>query len=82
MRESLEGRIFFDDRSERRSRDSTRFRPLVRGRHQGSLQARPTLRIPLDERRPVADGTIELPRWCREQSVSITAHRHGNTRAT
>jgi RHH-type proline utilization regulon transcriptional repressor/proline dehydrogenase/delta 1-pyrroline-5-carboxylate dehydrogenase len=38
--------------------------------------------LPVDDRRPVADGGIELPRWCREQSVSTTAHRHGNTRAT
>jgi hypothetical protein len=36
--------------------------------------------IPLDDRVPVADGRIELPRWCREQSVSATAHRHGNAR--
>jgi RHH-type proline utilization regulon transcriptional repressor/proline dehydrogenase/delta 1-pyrroline-5-carboxylate dehydrogenase len=36
--------------------------------------------VPLDDRRPVAEGRVELPRWCREQSVSVTAHRHGNTR--
>jgi RHH-type proline utilization regulon transcriptional repressor/proline dehydrogenase/delta 1-pyrroline-5-carboxylate dehydrogenase len=36
--------------------------------------------VPLDDRRPVAEGRIELPRWCREQAVSITAHRHGNAR--
>jgi len=37
--------------------------------------------LTLDHRRPVAEGRLELPRWCREQSVSITNHRHGNTRA-
>ena len=36
--------------------------------------------VHLDDRRPVAEGRVELPRWSREQSVSITAHRHGNTR--
>ncbi len=36
--------------------------------------------LPLDDRRPVADGRIELVRWSREQSVSITNHRHGNVR--
>jgi RHH-type proline utilization regulon transcriptional repressor/proline dehydrogenase/delta 1-pyrroline-5-carboxylate dehydrogenase len=36
--------------------------------------------VPLDDRQPVAEGRIELPRWCREQSVSITTHRHGNVR--
>jgi RHH-type proline utilization regulon transcriptional repressor/proline dehydrogenase/delta 1-pyrroline-5-carboxylate dehydrogenase len=38
--------------------------------------------VHLDDRRPVAEGRVELPRWSREQSVSITAHRHGNTRET
>jgi len=33
--------------------------------------------VHLDDRVPVADGRIELRRWCREQSVSVTAHRHG-----
>jgi RHH-type proline utilization regulon transcriptional repressor/proline dehydrogenase/delta 1-pyrroline-5-carboxylate dehydrogenase len=36
--------------------------------------------IALDDRVPVADGRVELPRWCREQTVSRTAHRHGNIR--
>jgi RHH-type proline utilization regulon transcriptional repressor/proline dehydrogenase/delta 1-pyrroline-5-carboxylate dehydrogenase len=36
--------------------------------------------VHLDDRPPVAEGRIELPRWSREQSVSITAHRHGNVR--
>jgi RHH-type transcriptional regulator, proline utilization regulon repressor / proline dehydrogenase / delta 1-pyrroline-5-carboxylate dehydrogenase len=36
--------------------------------------------LPVDEHRPVAEGRIELVRWSREQSVSITNHRHGNTR--
>ncbi len=31
----------------------------------------------VDMRRPVADGAVELPRWAREQAVSITAHRYG-----
>jgi RHH-type transcriptional regulator, proline utilization regulon repressor / proline dehydrogenase / delta 1-pyrroline-5-carboxylate dehydrogenase len=26
----------------------------------------------------VADGSLELLRWTREQSVSRTMHRHGN----
>jgi RHH-type proline utilization regulon transcriptional repressor/proline dehydrogenase/delta 1-pyrroline-5-carboxylate dehydrogenase len=38
--------------------------------------------VTLDDRVPVAEGRVELPRWCREQSVSRTAHRHGNTRTT
>lgn len=37
--------------------------------------------VHVDDRVPVADGHIELRRWSREQSVSITTHRHGNTRA-
>jgi RHH-type proline utilization regulon transcriptional repressor/proline dehydrogenase/delta 1-pyrroline-5-carboxylate dehydrogenase len=37
--------------------------------------------VPVDDRRPVTEGRVELPRWCREQSVSVTTHRHGNTRA-
>jgi hypothetical protein len=37
--------------------------------------------VPLDDRPPVAEGRIELARWSREQAVSATAHRHGNTRA-
>jgi RHH-type proline utilization regulon transcriptional repressor/proline dehydrogenase/delta 1-pyrroline-5-carboxylate dehydrogenase len=34
--------------------------------------------IHLDDRPPVADGRIELRRWSREQSVTMTAHRHGS----
>jgi hypothetical protein len=41
-----------------------------------------TLDLFLDDRTPVADGSIELHRWSREQAVSITAHRHGNIRPT
>jgi RHH-type proline utilization regulon transcriptional repressor/proline dehydrogenase/delta 1-pyrroline-5-carboxylate dehydrogenase len=37
--------------------------------------------LALDDRAPVAEGRIELPRWSREQTVSVTNHRHGNTRA-
>jgi RHH-type proline utilization regulon transcriptional repressor/proline dehydrogenase/delta 1-pyrroline-5-carboxylate dehydrogenase len=33
--------------------------------------------VTVDERRPVADGEIELPRWTHEQALSITAHRYG-----
>jgi RHH-type proline utilization regulon transcriptional repressor/proline dehydrogenase/delta 1-pyrroline-5-carboxylate dehydrogenase len=33
--------------------------------------------ITVDTARPVADGDIEVRHWIREQSVSITAHRHG-----
>ncbi len=34
------------------------------------------------DRRPLAqDGAVELARWLDEQSVSITAHRYGNTHA-
>jgi len=31
----------------------------------------------LDDRRPVADGFVELRRWSREQATSTTNHRHG-----
>jgi RHH-type proline utilization regulon transcriptional repressor/proline dehydrogenase/delta 1-pyrroline-5-carboxylate dehydrogenase len=33
--------------------------------------------VTVDERRPVADGEIELLRWTHEQALSITAHRYG-----
>ena len=31
----------------------------------------------VDARRPVADGAVEVPRWVREQAISVTAHRYG-----
>jgi RHH-type transcriptional regulator, proline utilization regulon repressor / proline dehydrogenase / delta 1-pyrroline-5-carboxylate dehydrogenase len=34
--------------------------------------------IVVDDAPVVADGRIELLRWCREQSVSVTNHRYGN----
>lgn len=33
--------------------------------------------LPVDDAPPVGAAEIELPRWLREQAVSITAHRHG-----
>jgi RHH-type transcriptional regulator, proline utilization regulon repressor / proline dehydrogenase / delta 1-pyrroline-5-carboxylate dehydrogenase len=33
--------------------------------------------IAVDDAPPVSAAEIELPRWLREQAVSITAHRHG-----
>ena len=33
--------------------------------------------IAVDDAPPVSAPEIELPRWLREQAVSITAHRHG-----
>ncbi|MEL6892591.1 MAG: aldehyde dehydrogenase family protein, partial [Actinomycetota bacterium] len=33
--------------------------------------------IPIDIGPPVAVGTVELRRWVREQSISLTRHRHG-----
>jgi len=33
--------------------------------------------VTVDQRRPVADGAIELLRWVHEQAVSVTAHRYG-----
>ncbi|HEV2426834.1 MAG TPA: hypothetical protein VGS61_01300, partial [Acidimicrobiales bacterium] len=34
------------------------------------------------DRRPLAQaGHVEAPRWLLEQSVAVTAHRYGNTRA-
>jgi hypothetical protein len=33
--------------------------------------------IAIDDAPPVCAPEIELPRWLREQAVSITAHRHG-----
>jgi RHH-type proline utilization regulon transcriptional repressor/proline dehydrogenase/delta 1-pyrroline-5-carboxylate dehydrogenase len=33
--------------------------------------------IPVDDAPAVSAPEIELPRWLREQAVSITAHRHG-----
>jgi RHH-type proline utilization regulon transcriptional repressor/proline dehydrogenase/delta 1-pyrroline-5-carboxylate dehydrogenase len=30
------------------------------------------------DRQPVTDiGTVELPRWLKEQAISVTRHRHG-----
>jgi len=43
----------------------------------GELRALHARGVTVDRRRPVADGEIELPRWAREQAVSITAHRYG-----
>jgi RHH-type proline utilization regulon transcriptional repressor/proline dehydrogenase/delta 1-pyrroline-5-carboxylate dehydrogenase len=34
-------------------------------------------RIAVDDAPPVAAAEIELPRWLREQAVSVTWHRHG-----
>jgi RHH-type proline utilization regulon transcriptional repressor/proline dehydrogenase/delta 1-pyrroline-5-carboxylate dehydrogenase len=36
--------------------------------------------VDIDRRRPVAAGPVEIPRWCREQAVSVTRHRYGNLR--
>jgi RHH-type proline utilization regulon transcriptional repressor/proline dehydrogenase/delta 1-pyrroline-5-carboxylate dehydrogenase len=36
--------------------------------------------VHLEDARPVIAGDVELRRWAREQSVSVTNHRHGNTR--
>ncbi len=33
--------------------------------------------LAVDDAPPVSAAEIELPRWLREQAVSITAHRHG-----
>ncbi|GAC1320882.1 MAG: bifunctional proline dehydrogenase/L-glutamate gamma-semialdehyde dehydrogenase [Acidimicrobiales bacterium] len=33
--------------------------------------------VTLDDRRPVAEGAVEIPRWVREQAISVTAHRYG-----
>jgi RHH-type transcriptional regulator, proline utilization regulon repressor / proline dehydrogenase / delta 1-pyrroline-5-carboxylate dehydrogenase len=33
--------------------------------------------VAVDDAPPVGAAEIELPRWLREQAVSITAHRHG-----
>jgi RHH-type transcriptional regulator, proline utilization regulon repressor / proline dehydrogenase / delta 1-pyrroline-5-carboxylate dehydrogenase len=35
--------------------------------------------VEVDDRPPVADGRVELARWYREQAVSVTLHRYGNT---
>jgi len=32
---------------------------------------------PVDDAPPVGEPVIELPRWLREQSVTVTRHRHG-----
>ncbi len=34
--------------------------------------------VTLDRRTVTVRGDVELPRWLKEQSVSITNHRHGN----
>ena len=34
--------------------------------------------VHLDDRRPLCDGAVELPRWSREQTITRTAHRHGS----
>jgi RHH-type proline utilization regulon transcriptional repressor/proline dehydrogenase/delta 1-pyrroline-5-carboxylate dehydrogenase len=48
--------------------------PLLRAAHRAGVTAvvQPVL----------ANGRIELPRWLREQALSITRHRHGNIRPT
>ncbi len=33
--------------------------------------------LPLDDSAPVGEPSIELPHWLREQSVTVTRHRHG-----
>ena len=33
--------------------------------------------VAVDDAPVVSAAEIELPRWLREQAVSITAHRHG-----
>ncbi|HSP30110.1 MAG TPA: aldehyde dehydrogenase family protein, partial [Ilumatobacteraceae bacterium] len=33
--------------------------------------------VSVDDAPPVSAAEIELPRWLREQAVSLTAHRHG-----
>jgi len=61
-------------------------RPFARLRDLGFGSA-PVLRaaaaagVVVDRRSPVAVGDIEIPRWCREQSISETLHRYGNPRA-
>ncbi len=35
--------------------------------------------VTVDTAELVADGRIELPRWLREQAISITAHRYGSS---
>jgi RHH-type proline utilization regulon transcriptional repressor/proline dehydrogenase/delta 1-pyrroline-5-carboxylate dehydrogenase len=37
--------------------------------------------VTLDRRTIAVRGDVELPRWLKEQSVSITNHRHGNVGA-
>ncbi len=65
--------------------DILRIRPPGRLRDLASASA-PVLRaaadagVDVDRRRPVAAGRVEIPRWCREQSVSETRHRYGNLR--
>ncbi len=44
------------------------------------LRAASEAGVDVDRRRPVAVGAVEIPRWCREQSVSETKHRYGNLR--
>jgi hypothetical protein len=31
----------------------------------------------IDRTPPLGHGRVELGRWCKEQSISVTAHRHG-----
>jgi hypothetical protein len=38
--------------------------------------------VAVDDAPPVSAAEIELPRWLREQAVSITAHRHGRLEPT
>jgi RHH-type transcriptional regulator, proline utilization regulon repressor / proline dehydrogenase / delta 1-pyrroline-5-carboxylate dehydrogenase len=57
-------------------------RPATRLRVLGSasavlLRAAHAASVTVDVRPPVADGEVELPRWVREQTVSVTAHRYG-----
>ena len=41
------------------------------------LRAAHGLGVAVDDSPPVGAPEIELPRWLREQSVTVTAHRHG-----
>jgi RHH-type proline utilization regulon transcriptional repressor/proline dehydrogenase/delta 1-pyrroline-5-carboxylate dehydrogenase len=36
--------------------------------------------VEIDDSPVVGNGRIELPRWVREQAVSVTLHRYGNVR--
>ena len=54
-----------------------RFRSIGSDPERGVIETCHERGISVDDADPVGAAEIELPRWLREQSVSVTMHRHG-----